>query len=125
VSDSASTLNDGDEAASGGENCKSKPTRDVIVAAAAISSIINPKTLETCVQHIQSLIKYIEALQPTLTNNFDGIDHSVHDYILIGAYFRARKHLDSFLLSGSPKPSAEATSALNEGIYVKPHLRGD
>jgi hypothetical protein len=123
VNDSGSTLNDGDEAGPGEENHKSKPTRDVIVAAAAISSTINPKTLETCVQYIQSLIKYIEVLQHTVTNKFDGTDHSEHHQIMINTYFRAREHLDSVLFGGSPKPGAEATSALNKGIYTKAHLR--
>ncbi|KAH3917173.1 hypothetical protein HBI56_121440 [Parastagonospora nodorum] len=87
------------------------------LSAMAIASSINPKTLETCVQHVRSLLDSIETLQQALTSAVDGSDHSTHHQSLIDSYFLARGHLDGVIFRGSPQqdlvtdtqPSVEST----------------
>lgn len=104
ISDGGSTLiNDDDDddnpAAANKYQQDSQPTRDLAVTASAIGSSISPKTLETCVQHVRSLLEDIENLQQALSDQVE--DHSEHHQSLIGSYFRARGHLDKILFSGS------------------------
>jgi hypothetical protein len=80
--------------------------RSLAMATATIGSTINPKTLETCVQHVRTLLNSIESLHHALTNAAEGDDHSEHHQTLIGSYFCARGHLDSVLFSGSQQQSA-------------------
>ncbi|KAF2833384.1 hypothetical protein CC86DRAFT_277127, partial [Ophiobolus disseminans] len=91
-----STIGAEDESGSDEENDGSLPSREPNVVTSAIESSINPKTLETCVQHVRSLLEDIENLQQALTQEVDD-DHSEHHQSLIGSYFRARGHLDSVL----------------------------
>jgi hypothetical protein len=83
---------------------------ELTFAASSIGSSINPKTLETCVQHIRTLLEDIETLQQALTSQVDGSDHSEHHQSLIGSYLRARGHLDSVLFKGSSGQGASTTS---------------
>jgi hypothetical protein len=94
-----STLNDHDLMSD--RESLNDSTSDSTFEAAAIGSIINPETLETCVQHIRILLEDIETLQQALTSQVDGSDHSERHQSLIGSYFRARSHLDSVLFKGS------------------------
>jgi hypothetical protein len=64
---------------------------------AAIGSTINPKTLETCVHHVRTLLNSIENLQRVLTNAVEGDDHSEHHQTLMGSYFCALDHLEGVL----------------------------
>ncbi|KAH7084770.1 hypothetical protein BKA63DRAFT_380118, partial [Paraphoma chrysanthemicola] len=82
----------------------------ITMASMAIGSTINPKTLETCVEHIRSLLEDIETLQQALTEQVDGDDHSEHHQSLVGSYFRARGHLDSVLLGGAGNTGAATKS---------------
>jgi hypothetical protein len=109
ISDS-STVYDDDEPALDQEKLDRNPARDMNMTlnAAAIGSTITPKTLETCVEHVHSLLEDIERLQQTLMTNVAGDDPSEHHQRLIGSYFRARSHLDSVLFSGEVKTSPVA-----------------
>jgi hypothetical protein len=100
------TLNEGDNPASDKTSLMNDSTPSLTFAAAAISSSINPKTLETCVNHIRTLLEDIETLQQALANQVEGSDHSEHHQSLVGSYFRARGHLDSVLFKGVDGQSA-------------------
>jgi hypothetical protein len=117
VSDSG-TVYDDDESSSWSSSDQEKvdgnPARDMNINAAAIGSTINPKTLDTCVQHVRSLLEDIERLQQTLATQVVGDDHSEHHQRLIGSYFRTRGHLDSVLLSGSHGQGIATTTARDE-----------
>ncbi|KAF2027862.1 hypothetical protein EK21DRAFT_29659, partial [Setomelanomma holmii] len=82
-------------------NDDSMPDSSLTLASMAIGSTIDLSTLETCVEHIKSLLEDIETLQQALTKQVDGDDHSEHHQSLIGSYFRARSHLDSVLFGGA------------------------
>jgi hypothetical protein len=84
---------------------KTNSTRDLTIGALAFGSTINPKTLETCMQHVRTLLNSIENLQQALTSEVDGDDHSDHHQALVGSYFCVREHLDDVLLSGSKQQS--------------------
>ncbi|KAH7094418.1 hypothetical protein FB567DRAFT_3136 [Paraphoma chrysanthemicola] len=88
------------------------------VASMAIGSTINPRTLETCVEHIKSLLEDIETLQQALTKQIDGDDHSEHHQSLVGSYFRARGHLDSVLLGGSRNTGVATKSSTSLTIHT-------
>jgi hypothetical protein len=104
------TLNEGDNSLSDKTSSMNDSTSSLTFAAAAIGSSINPKTLETCVHHIRTLLEDIEILQQALANQIDGSDHSEHHQSLVGSYFRARGHLDSVLFKGVDGQSANQRS---------------
>jgi hypothetical protein len=115
-----STLNDDPEAAPDEKDEAALSMADLTIAAVAIGSTINPKTLETCVNHIRTLLENIETLQQALTNKVEGDDHSQHHQSLVGSYFQARGHLDSVLLGGSHKLGVPA--ARENNVPVKPRI---
>lgn len=85
-------------------------TTAMMMAASSISSTITTKSLETCVQHIRSLLDDIETLQLALSDEAPGKDSSEHQQSLLGSYFRARGHLDSVLLGN---PSSGDNGSIN------------
>jgi hypothetical protein len=117
----SSTLNSDRSVVLDDNDKSSISTHDITVAAAAMGSTINLKTLDTCVRHVRMLLENIENLQQAFTNEIDGDDHSQHHQNLIGSYFRARDHLDSVLFSGSDNPGEKIAtpngSALTLGEY--------
>ena len=88
----------------------------------AIASSINPQTLETCVQHVRSLLDSIETLQQALTNAVDGSDHSTHHQSLIDSYFRARGHLDGVIFRGSPQQDIVTDAQSDVELTKQPAL---
>jgi hypothetical protein len=99
------TLVDPDEAVPAVQTVSLNPNHDLTVAIKAIGSTINPKTLETCVQHVRTLLSSIETLQQALTDAVDGSDHSAHHQTLVNSYFAARGHLDGVIFNGNPQRS--------------------
>jgi hypothetical protein len=57
-----STLNDDPEAAPNEKAESSVSMADLTIAAVAIGSTINPKTLETCVNHVRTLLENIDSV---------------------------------------------------------------
>jgi hypothetical protein len=92
------------------------------LSAMAIASSINPKTLETCVQHVRSLLDSIETLQQALTSAVDGSDHSTHHQSLIDSYFRARGHLDGVIFRGSLQHNLVTDTQSGVELTKKPPL---
>ncbi|KAK7190743.1 hypothetical protein DPSP01_006650 [Paraphaeosphaeria sporulosa] len=86
------------------ENTNQDPisATSIMMATAAIKSTITVETLNTCVQHVRSLLSNIEALQVALETQKHGENYSEHQQRLIGTYFHARQHLDSAFL-GNPQ----------------------
>ena len=80
--------------------------------ASSIGTTITAKGLESCVEHIQKLLKDIEAVQCALSANIDSTSSTEHEQGLIGSYFRTRSALDSVILGSSS--AAKADSGLGE-----------
>ena len=85
--------------------------------ASSIGSTITAKGLESCVEHIQKLLKDIEAVQRALSSNIDSTSSTEHEQGLIGSYFRTRSALDSVILGGSS--ATKADSGLGEVTLPK------
>jgi len=85
--------------------------------AFSIGSTITAKSLESCVDHIQKLLKDIETVQRALSANIDGTSSTEHEQGLIGSYFRTRSALDSVILGSSS--AAKADSGLGEVTLPK------
>ena len=85
--------------------------------ASSIGSTITAKGLESCVEHIQKLLKDIEAVQRVLNANIDGTSSTDYEQGLIGAYFRTRSALDSVILGSSS--TARVDSGLGEVMSLK------
>lgn len=85
--------------------------------ASSIGSTITAKGLESCVDHIQKLLKDIEAVQYVLNANIDGTSSTDYEQGLIGAYFRTRSALDSVILGSSS--TAKVDSGLGEVMSPK------
>ena len=85
--------------------------------ASSIGSTITAKGLESCVEHIQKLLKDIEAVQHVLNANIDGTSSTNYEQGLIGAYFRTRSALDSVILGSSS--TAKVDSGLGEVMSPK------
>lgn len=83
----------------------------------SIGSTITTKGLESCVEHIQKLLKDIEAVQRVLNANIDGTSSTDYEQGLIGAYFRTRSALDSVILGSSS--TAKVNSGLGEVMSPK------
>ncbi|KAF2185409.1 hypothetical protein K469DRAFT_159724 [Zopfia rhizophila CBS 207.26] len=90
-----------DDEGNGKENQNPTTEMEITIFASAISSTITTKSLETCVQHIQSLLEDIENLQQVLSSQDEGKNPSEHQQSLIGSYFRAHGHLDTVILGSS------------------------
>ncbi|KAL1797248.1 hypothetical protein ACET3X_003854 [Alternaria dauci] len=99
ISDDSTAVDDDERSLQEGDGFVSPS--DLFKAASSISSMINPETLATCVNHVQTLLADIETLQLALATKVDGDDHSDHHQKAIGSYFMARSHLDSVLLGNS------------------------
>lgn len=85
--------------------------------ASSIGTTITAKGLESCVEHIQKLLKDIEAVQRALSANIDSTSSTEHEQGLIGSYFRTRSALDSVILGSSS--AAKADSGLGEVTLPK------
>jgi hypothetical protein len=85
--------------------------------ASSIGTTITAKGLESCVEHIQKLLKDIEAVQRALSSNIDSTSSTEHEQGLIGSYFRTRSALDSVILGSSSV--AKADSGLGEVTLSK------
>ena len=85
--------------------------------ASSIGTTITAKGLESCVEHIQKLLKDIEAVQCALSSNIDSTSSTEHEQGLIGSYFRTRSALDSVILGSSS--AAKADSGLGEVTLSK------
>ena len=85
--------------------------------ASSIGTTITAKGLESCVEHIQKLLKDIEAVQRALSSNIDSTSSTEHEQGLIGSYFRTRSALDSVILGGSS--ATKADSGLGEVTLPK------
>lgn len=69
--------------------------------ASSIGTTITAKSLESCVEHIQKLLKNIEVVQRALSANIDSTSTTEHEQGLIGSYFQTRSALDSVILGSS------------------------
>ncbi|KAF2742409.1 hypothetical protein M011DRAFT_269391 [Sporormia fimetaria CBS 119925] len=108
--DDISDEEDSTDALVGAFSATSFPSINTIATSgASMKSTMTVQTLATCVRHVRSLLEDIEALQQELKNDAGSIDPSDHHQTLVGAYFRARKHLDSLLL-GNPEKSVESST---------------
>jgi hypothetical protein len=85
--------------------------------ASSISTTITAKGLESCIEHIQKLLKNIEAVQRALSANIGSTSSTEHEQGLIGSYFRTRSALDSVILGGPS--AAKADSGFGEATLPK------
>ncbi|KAI4658891.1 uncharacterized protein J4E79_006651 [Alternaria viburni] len=108
ISDGSTVVDEGDRSLQDEVDVGSPS--NLINAASAIGSTINPDTLATCVDHVRSLLADIETLQLALTKQVDGDDHADHHQKAIGSYFLARSHLDSVLLGNAQAKVTDTSS---------------
>jgi len=111
ISDGSTVVDEGDRSLQDEVDVGSPS--NLINAASAIGSTINPDTLATCVDHVRSLLADIETLQLALTKQVDGddhADHADHHQKAIGSYFLARSHLDSVLLGNAQAKVTDTSS---------------
>ncbi|KAF2196610.1 hypothetical protein GQ43DRAFT_250154 [Delitschia confertaspora ATCC 74209] len=109
--DGSTVINDEDDP--NNDNLSRAPTKvELSVMTSSISSTLTPESLQTCVQHIQSLLESLENLQKVIDDSdAEEQDTSEHHQSIIGSYFRAREHLDTVIL-GSSKGRSETRTKL-------------
>ncbi|OCL05709.1 hypothetical protein AOQ84DRAFT_92989 [Glonium stellatum] len=79
---------------------------NIFSTASSMGTTITAKGLESCVEHIQKLLKDIEAVQRVLGANAEGASSTEHEQDLVGSYFRTRSALDSVILGSSSAAKA-------------------